>query len=214
MTFVRLGWAPLDPTFAGYGVERPHVERFAAEFRLDARASRAQSCDKLRGSPRLSARCILAGDRERATFLVVGSGAVAAASAGIRYDDSEWPIVVVTLPGHELSEAEFRENLREMGKYGERGGRFGFVVDTRGAPDPNADRRRAIAEFWDGCLRRYGEFFIGAAIVMSSSTGRAVFKAILWLRSSPLLLVPVATPAEGLEKLRTAASVSRQRIAR
>ncbi|HEY4011910.1 MAG TPA: hypothetical protein VGM06_01120 [Polyangiaceae bacterium] len=139
---------------------------------------------------------------------------MADASANIRYDDSEWPIVVVTLPAHELSEREFNENLREMGKYGERGGRFGFVVDTRGAPDPNAEHRRAIADFWDNCLRRHGEFFIGAAIVLSSSTGRAVFKAILWLRSSPLLLVPVATPAEGLEKLRSAASQSRQRAAK
>jgi hypothetical protein len=134
--------------------------------------------------------------------------------SSVAYDESEWPIVVVTLPAHELSDAEFDENLREMGRYGERGGRFGFVIDTRGAPDPNATRRRAIAEFWDACMRRHGDFFIGAAIVMSSSTGRAVFKAILWLRSSSLLLVPVATPAEGLEKLRSAASLSRQRVAK
>jgi hypothetical protein len=154
---------------------------------------------------------------ERATFREVGSQALGRANGAvdaIAYDDSEWPLVVVTLPGHELSAAEFQDNLQQMGKYGERGGRFGFVVDTRGSPDPNAERRRAIAEFWDGCMRRHGEFFIGAAIVMSSSTGRAVFKAILWLRSSPLLLVPVATPAEGLEKLRTAASLSRQRVAK
>jgi hypothetical protein len=142
------------------------------------------------------------------------SGDFDTANATIRYDDSEWPLVVVTLPGHPLSDADFKGNLRDMGKYGERGGSFGFVIDTRGAPDPNAERRRAIAEFWDECMRRHGASFIGAAIVMSSSTGRAVFKAILWLRSSSLLLLPVATPAEGLTKLRQAASLSRQRVAR
>ena len=134
--------------------------------------------------------------------------------ATIRYDEGEWPIVVITLPSHALSDAEFSDNLEQMRRYGDRGGRFGFVIDTRGAPDPNAERRRSIAEFWDACMQRHGEFFIGAAIVMSSSTGRAVFKAILWLRSRPLLLVPVATPEEGLEKLRAAASLSRQRVSR
>jgi hypothetical protein len=135
-------------------------------------------------------------------------------ASGVRHDETQWPFVVITLPPTELSEAEFRANLARMDTYGERGERFGFVLDTRGSPNPNAARRRAIAEYWDNCMRRHGDSFVGAAIVMSSSTERAVFKAILWLRSSPLLLVPVATPQEGLEALRDAAGRLRQRAAR
>jgi hypothetical protein len=126
----------------------------------------------------------------------------------IKYDESNWPYVIATLPPRECSEAEFRETLRRLDEYAARGGEFGFVLDTRGAPDPNAARRRAIAEYWDGCQRRYPDLFIGAAIVMSSSTGRAVFKAILWLRQVAQPLVPVATPEEGLERLRSLARKS------
>ncbi|HEX2873024.1 MAG TPA: hypothetical protein VHP33_17300 [Polyangiaceae bacterium] len=122
-----------------------------------------------------------------------------------RYDESNWPFVIITLPPRELTEDEFRDNLRRMDEYGARGGKFGFVLDTRGAPDPEAPRRRAIAEYWDACLGRHGDTFVGAAIVMSSSTGRAVFKAILWLRQNPQRLIPVASTEEGLQRLRALA---------
>jgi hypothetical protein len=122
--------------------------------------------------------------------------------AAIEYDESHWPFVLIRLPPREMSQEEFRESLRRMDEYGARGGDFGFVIDTRGAPDPNANRRREIAEYWDDCQRRFGGSFIGAAIVMSSSTGRAIYKAVLWLRQGRKPLVPVATPEEGLKQLR------------
>jgi hypothetical protein len=125
-------------------------------------------------------------------------------TASMRYDETEPPFLVMKLPSHPLSEEEFHANLQEMDHFAHRalGGPFGFVIDTRGAPDPEAPRRRAIADYWDGCARRHGDAFVGAAIVMSSSTGRAVFKAVLWLRSSSRLLIPVATTEEGLARLR------------
>lgn len=123
-------------------------------------------------------------------------------TARTRYDEGNWPFVVISLPPQEQTEQEFQDNLRRMDEYGARGGKFGFVLDTRGAPDPDAARRRAIAEYWDTCLHRHGDNFLGAAIVMSSSTGRAVFKAILWLRQNPQRLIPCATTEEGLERLR------------
>ena len=129
-------------------------------------------------------------------------GTVSGSTARTRYDEGNWPFVVITLPPHELTQQEFDDNLRRMDEYAARGGKFGFVLDTRGAPDPDAPRRRAIAEYWDACLRNHGDLFLGAAIVMSSSTGRAVFKAILWLRQNPQRLIPVATTEEGLERLR------------
>jgi hypothetical protein len=142
-------------------------------------------------------------------------GPVVKSVTSIIYDEAEQPFLVMTLPDHPISEEEFRGHLQEMDNFAERarGGRFGFVIDTRGAPDPEAPRRRAIAEYWDACLQRYGDSFIGAAIVMSSSTGRAVFKAILWLRNSSRFLVPVATPEEGLARLRAELGKSRKSTA-
>lgn len=140
----------------------------------------------------------------------VGSAGKSATSS-ITYDKTHPPFLLMTLPGQDISEDEFRAHLREMDKFadGAGGGPFGFVIDTRGAPDPEAPRRRAIAEYWDGCLRRHGDSFVGAAIVMSSATGRAVFKAILWLRNSSRFLVPVATTEEGLARLRAELGRSR-----
>lgn len=129
-------------------------------------------------------------------------GTASGTAARTRYDESQWPFVIVSLPPRELTEQEFQDNLRRMDEYAARGGHFGFVLDTRNAPDPDAPRRRAIAEYWDACLQRHGDLFLGAAIAMSSSTGRAVFKAILWLRQNPQRLIPVATVEEGLERLR------------
>lgn len=139
-------------------------------------------------------------------------GPVVNSVTSITYDETLPPFLIMRLPNHHLGEDAFREHLQQMDNFAERaaGGRFGFVIDTRGAPDPEAARRRAIAEYWDACLRRYGDSFIGAAIVMSSSTGRAVFKAILWLRNSSRFLVPVATPEEGLARLRAEMGKSRR----
>lgn len=123
----------------------------------------------------------------------------------VHYDERHAPFLLITLPRHELSEAEFRRNLRRMDEHAARGGAFGFVLDTRGSPDPKADRRRAIAEYWDECQHTHGTAFVGAAIVMSSPTARAVFKAILWLRQSRQPLVAAATPEEGLAFLRALA---------
>jgi hypothetical protein len=133
------------------------------------------------------------------------------AETQVTYDERSWPLVAVTMPARLASDAEFADNLRRMAAYGERGGPFGFVLDTRGSPDPDAKRRRDIAEFWDQLQRRYGSAFIGAAIVMSSPTGRAIFKAILWLRQGATPLVAVATPEAGFEELRKLARQSPQR---
>jgi len=132
------------------------------------------------------------------------------ANSSVRYDRGQRPFLIVTLPTGEVSDEEFRAHLAEMDEFANQaeGSAFGFVIDTRAAPDPNAARRRAIAEYWDNCQRRHGSSFLGAAIAMSSSTGRAVFKAILWLRARPLVLLPVATPEEGLKQLRAIARTS------
>jgi len=132
------------------------------------------------------------------------SGTVIKGEPLVLYDESHWPLVVVTYPPAPVTELSFRENLRRLDEYAERGGPIGFVLDTRDAPEPDAARRRAIAEYWDSCALRFRDRFIGAAIVMSSSTGRAIFKAIMWLRNRPVVLVAVATPAEGIAKLRVA----------
>ena len=126
-------------------------------------------------------------------------------SRPVHYDERHPPFLLITLPPVEISDLDFRRNLRRMDEHAARGGQFGFVLDTRGAPDPKADRRREIAEYWDDCQRRHGDDFVGAAIVLASPTARAVFKAILWLRQTRQPLIAAATPEEGLAFLRALA---------
>lgn len=127
----------------------------------------------------------------------------------VTYDERSFPFIAINMPARPLSDAEFAEHQRSMAAYGARGGDFGFVVDTRGSPAPDAKRRREIAELWDELQRRHGRAFIGAAIVISSSARRAIFKAILWLRQGATPLLAVATPEAGFEELRKLARKTR-----
>jgi hypothetical protein len=120
----------------------------------------------------------------------------------VRYDERHWPFVVITLPARPMTDEQFHQHLRDVEAYPERGGPYGFVVDSRVAPSPNAVQRRVIADTMDKISRRDGARFIGIAVVLNSSAQRAVFKALLWLRQSDRPMTAVATVDEGLQWLR------------
>lgn len=117
------------------------------------------------------------------------------------YDESRWPFVVVTMPKRELSDDEFLEHLAEMAVYGMRGPRFGLVIDARLPAEPNASRRRLIAEQMDRAIERDGERCVGVVIVLDSPVKRAVFNTLQWLRRANHPLAAVSTPEEGLRWL-------------
>lgn len=100
-----------------------------------------------------------------------------------RIDDSQWPILVVTEPKRAVSDEEFVAVLDRISAYCARG-RFGLVVDVRGAPQMTAARRRVLAERLDLDVKRYGHRIAGIAVVMDSALARGTLKAIAWLRQS------------------------------
>jgi hypothetical protein len=122
-------------------------------------------------------------------------------SERIVFDDTRWPIVEMRLPSRPLTDAEFEETIRSLYELSSRGGRFGFVVDARHAPEPDAKRRRAIGELMDALQKAHGADFIGVALAISSGPARAVFKALLWLRQGTTPMLAVASPEEGFKKL-------------
>jgi hypothetical protein len=122
-------------------------------------------------------------------------------SEGIVFDEERWPIVEMRLPPRPVTDEEFEESIRSLRAISSRGGQFGFVVDARHAPEPDAKRRRAIGELMDALQKAHGANFIGVAVTVSSGPARAVFKALLWLRQGTTPMFAVASPEEGFKEL-------------
>lgn len=116
----------------------------------------------------------------------------------IRYDESKWPWVVVTMPAEPLTDDAFAEHLQRISSYFTRGARFGLVMDARKVAAPlNQERRRQVAELIDREVAAHGEHLIGTAVVLSSAVGRGVFKVIQWTTRSnhPMMSFDSVEPA-------------------
>ena len=115
----------------------------------------------------------------------------------IRYDESNWPFAVITMPSEALSDQEFTAHLDRISAYFVRAEPFGLVLDARRSPPLSADRRRLVAERIDHDLERHGAVLFGTAVVLSSAVGRGVFKVIVWLTRSqqPMMSFAELEPA-------------------
>lgn len=117
--------------------------------------------------------------------------------SAIEFDDTQWPLVIVTFEGVS-TEPEFDDYLRRMSGYLARKETIATVLDaTRAGPTPPTQRRKQ-AEWMrenEAVLRRQSA---GTAFVISSAVVRGVLTAILWLQPIPQEHVVVATRAEGI----------------
>jgi len=104
----------------------------------------------------------------------------------MQYDESGWPIIVVTLPARSLNDGEFLDSLNVLSDYSRRG-RIGFVLDVRNCPLLSADRRRSIAERMDQDAKIHG-YKCPVAIVLNSSIQVGVVQVLSWLaQTKPLI---------------------------
>lgn len=122
--------------------------------------------------------------------------------ANVSYDESGWPIVMVTMPPYELTTNDFRSFLDHLTAYHERGQRFGLCFDIGGAPAPDAERRRLMAERVDADIRRYGRV-CPSAIVTKSALQRAALKTMTRLVRTPYPMAAFATKERAVEWLKT-----------
>jgi hypothetical protein len=130
-----------------------------------------------------------------------------------RYDDSEWPLVIVTMPKSAMSRDEFEAHLARIGSYYPRGA-FGLLVDTRDAFPLDANQRRMVADEIELNEVRYPRTMLGCAVVMTSAVQRGVLRAIKWLTSPKFEMEPFADVAEARTWLRTKIGASRARATR
>lgn len=125
-----------------------------------------------------------------------------------RYDDSEWPLVIVTMPRSAMSRDEFEAHLARIASYYPRGA-FGLLVDTRDAFPLDANQRRMVADEIERNEVRYPRTMLGCAVVMTSAVQRGVLRAIKWLTSPKFEMEPFAEVTEARTWLRTKIGASR-----
>jgi hypothetical protein len=102
-----------------------------------------------------------------------------------RYDEAQWPILLVTMPKAELSAAELGDHLDRMSSFSKRGEPYAQVIDVRTATALGAQARRLVAERMDQDEEAYPGVVVGIAIVLATPLHRGIFKAISWLSRKP-----------------------------
>ena len=115
-----------------------------------------------------------------------------------RFDESRWPVVVVTLPVEPLEGEALTKYLAEAKRYYTRGQSFGFVFDIRNAPPMTASQRRIIAEEIDRAAHEFPTIRAVQGVVIASAVQRGIVKAINWLARQPAPTEVFATVEEAV----------------
>jgi hypothetical protein len=102
------------------------------------------------------------------------------------FDESRWPIIVITLPAVALDGDAFEKYLADVSQYYGRGQSFGLVFDIRQAPPLSAPQRRRISEEIDRSAREHAAIRVVQGIVIVSAVQRGIVKAINWLTRQPV----------------------------
>ncbi|HEX3774854.1 MAG TPA: hypothetical protein VHV51_10350 [Polyangiaceae bacterium] len=101
------------------------------------------------------------------------------------YDESQWPILLVTLPERELEGAAFYAHIEKMSSFVRRGVPYVQLIDVRKSPSLSANSRRLVAERMDHDEEAYPGILLGVGIVLSTTMHRGIFKAMSWLTRRP-----------------------------
>jgi hypothetical protein len=119
-----------------------------------------------------------------------------------RYDETEWPLVIVTMPRAAMTHEEFEDHLTHIATYYQRGA-FGLLVDTRDSFPLDANQRRMVADEIEVNEARYPRTNRGVAVVMTSAVQRGVLRAITWLTSPKFEMEAFSNLEEAKTWLRT-----------
>ena len=102
-----------------------------------------------------------------------------------RYDEGQWPIVLVTMPEAELEDPDLLRHIERMSSFSKRGVPFVQVIDVRVSSSLSANSRRLVAERMDQDEEAYPGVLVAVAIVLATPLHRGIFKAISWLSTKP-----------------------------
>jgi len=123
-----------------------------------------------------------------------------------RYDEGQWPILVITMPPQDLTDAELHGHLDRVSAFTKRGAPYVQVLDVRLVQSFSARGRRLMAERTEQDDKAYPGVLLGVGVVLSSALHRGVFKAMAWLISTP-------RPAQSFSEVEPALSWARHLLA-
>jgi hypothetical protein len=102
-------------------------------------------------------------------------------NVGPTYDDSEWPLFVVTMPPSAFSAGAFDAHLETLREPYRRGQPFAVLIVMGDHPPLPAAQRKAAAEAMILDKEHYPKLLRAKAIVIRSSLERGVVTAIRWV---------------------------------
>ena len=119
--------------------------------------------------------------------------------AAIEFDDSRWPLVVVTFRG-EITDAEFNAYLKALERNLERCEKSrvktAILFDTENGGASNAAQRKAQSEWIKKHFQHSAKWCVGYAFAIPSAIVRGMLQAIFWLSPMPSEHIVVKTRAE------------------
>ena len=102
-----------------------------------------------------------------------------------RYDEGDWPIVLVSLPKEDLDRAKLLQHVEQLTAFTRRGRPYVQIIDVRGSNSLNAEARRVVVERMDQDEETHPGILLGVAMVLATPMHRGIFKAISWLTRTP-----------------------------
>ncbi|MDB4965256.1 MAG: hypothetical protein JWN44_945 [Myxococcales bacterium] len=103
----------------------------------------------------------------------------------VRFDDSQWPRVMITWPGEQLSDEDFAVGIAKISAYSHRRQPYVIVHDGRRAVRPTPKQRAMAAEQQKRDADVAHRWLRGAALVVANPLLVGVVTAINWLFPPP-----------------------------
>ena len=113
-----------------------------------------------------------------------------------RFDDSRFPLVVVTFSGS-LGDDDFEAYLARMSGLLARRSKNVTLLDARAADSPSARQRAKQADWLKANRETLQQYSLGTVFVISSAMVRGALTAILWMSPMPAGHTVVGTLEEG-----------------
>ncbi|GHN00567.1 hypothetical protein WSM22_20560 [Cytophagales bacterium WSM2-2] len=109
----------------------------------------------------------------------------------ILFDDSKWPLLIVTHPSEPADKEQTLIYLEKLNTYFERKEKFIAVFDVSGTKPPTAEHRFMVATWIKAKRDKIKPYLLGTAYVMPGLIQRLVLMTFLKLMDTTEIIEPV-----------------------
>jgi hypothetical protein len=112
-------------------------------------------------------------------------------SSSITFDESRWPILIVTHPTETVDKEKTLEYLSKLESYFYRKERICIIFDVSGSRPPSAEHRFLVASWIKSNKDKIQPGFLGTAYVMPNIIQRLVLTTFLKFMDTTEIIEPV-----------------------